>query len=147
MDAIARRLTAAYPATNKDRGFRLVSLDKSYAGIPRQAGRGLVLMLGAVGLVMLIACVNVASLMLARAVTRGRECVIRAALGASRRRLVRQLLIEHVLLFLAGGMFGALLAWWAVDSLRLLAVAGGYVPARMVSASMDGYWASACSHR
>ena len=137
LNAIARRLATAFPATNTDRGFRLVPLDKSYAGIQRQAGRGLLLMLGAVGMVMLIACVNVANLLLARAVTRARECLIRAAIGASRGRLVRQLLIEHVLLFLAGGACGALLAWWWVDSLRLLAVAGGYVPARM-AISVDG---------
>ena len=94
-------------------------------------------MLGAVGLVLLIACVNVANLLLARAATRTRECVIRAALGASRTRLARQLLSENMILFLAGGGLGCFVAWWLQDSVVALAVAGGYVPERMV-VSLDG---------
>ena len=137
IDAIARRMALEYPATNNGHGFRLVALGKSYASINRRANQGLVLMLGAVALVLLIACVNVANLLLARAVARGRECVIRAALGASRMRLVRQLLVENVLLFLVGGALGSLLAWWLVDALRLIAVAQGYVPDRLAIA-LDG---------
>jgi predicted permease len=131
LDTIALRLAAAYPATNKDRRFSLVPLEKYYAVIQPRTGYGLLLMLGAVGLVLLIACVNVASLLLARAVTRYRECVIRAALGASRGRLVRQLLVENVLLFLLGGMLGVLLARSVVGTLVALAVSEGYVPERL----------------
>ena len=88
-------------------------------------------------MVLLIACVNVASLMLARALTRGRECLIRAALGASRGRLVRQLLVENLLIFLAGGALGLIMARWSIDALHALAVASGYVPPRLAVA-VDG---------
>jgi putative ABC transport system permease protein len=137
VDAISRALALEYPATNGQRGMAVVPLDKYYLSIGSKSRQGLVLMLGAVGLVLLIACVNVASLMLARALTRGRECLIRAALGASRARLVRQLLVENLLLFLAGGVLGLFMARWSIDSLHALAVANGYVPARLTVA-IDG---------
>jgi putative ABC transport system permease protein len=79
----------------------------------------------------------VANLLLARAATRTRECAVRAALGASRLRLARQLAIENMLLFLAGGGLGCFIAWWALDMVVALAVAGGYVPDRM-AVSLDG---------
>jgi len=134
---IAARLQREYPATNKDRGFSLVPLDKYYAVIQPRARQGLVLMFGAVALVLLIACVNVANLLLARAITRSRECVVRAALGATRSRLVRQLLVENVLLFVVGGTVGSLLGGWLVATLVKLAVSEGYVPDRMAVA-VDG---------
>ena len=137
LDLLGRQLEAAYPSTNVNHRFTVIPLDKYYASIEPSAGRGLILMLGAVGLVLLIACVNVANLLLARGATRARECVIRAALGASRTRLARQLLIENMLLFLAGGELGCFVAWWALDSMVTLAVAGGYVPERM-AISLDG---------
>ena len=137
LDALGRRLESAYPSARVNHRFRVVPLDKYYASIDPSAGRGLMLMLGAVGLVVLIACVNVANLLLARNATRTRECVVRAALGASRTRLVRQLLIENLLLFLAGGGSGCFIAWWALDSVVALGIAGGYVPGRLMI-SLDG---------
>jgi putative ABC transport system permease protein len=137
LETIGRRLEQEYPATNKGRSFSVAPLDKYYTLTDRKADRGLLLMLGAVALVLLIACANVANLLLARSVTRSRECVIRAALGAGRGRLIRQMLVESVLLFLIGGSMGMLLARWSADSLLAFAVAGGYVPERMMVA-VDG---------
>ena len=137
LDALGRQLEAAFPSKNINHRFRVMPLDKYYAAIDPSAGRGLILMLGAVGLVLLIACVNVANLLLARAAARTRECVIRAALGASRGRIARQLLIENMLLFVAGGGLGCFVAWWALDSVVALAIAGGYVPERL-AISLDG---------
>jgi putative ABC transport system permease protein len=133
LDAIGRRLEREYPVTNKGRGFSAEPLARYYTLTDSKASRGLVLMLGAVGLVLLIACANVANLLLARSVARSRECVIRAALGAGRARLVRQMLVESLLLFLLGGAAGVLLARWSMDSLLALAIAGGYVPQRMTA--------------
>jgi hypothetical protein len=114
LDAIASRLEAAYPTTNKNRGARVLPLHEQFFG-------GLRLMLwtlfGAVGFVLLVACVNVASLQLQRSAGRSTEMAIRLALGATPKRLIRQLLTESLLLALIGGVLGGLLALWSVTLL------------------------------
>ena len=113
-DAIAAGLAAKYPRFNTGRLFRLVPLrDQVVRGVKDAA----LVLLAAVSFVLLIACANVASLLLARATTRQRELTIRAALGASRRRLIRYQLAESAVLAAAGGGAGILLAVWLVDLL------------------------------
>jgi len=132
VETIARRLEQAYPETNRGRAFTLVPLDSYYVSIQAKAPQGLRLMLGAVAVLLLIACVNVANLLLLRGMARSRECTIRSALGASRRRLVRQLLTENLLLFCAGGVIGLVLARALVGVMVAFGVSQGYLPPRLI---------------
>jgi putative ABC transport system permease protein len=111
VDTIGTRLAQQYPDTNTNRGILIEPTLKALVGDVRPA---LLIMLGAVACVLLIACANVANLLLARAMTRHKEMALRSALGASRLRVIRQLLTESVLLSFAGGVLGlALAVWWS----------------------------------
>jgi len=114
MHTIAARIEAQNPVTNEGLGLKVTSLHQSLAGDYREA---LLILLGVVGCVLLVACVNVANLMLARASARQKEFALRAAIGAGRWRIMRQLLIESLLLAGAGGALGFAISLWALHLL------------------------------
>src|SRR5256714_2434251 len=131
VDTIAGRLEQQYPDTNTHKGIRVESALRALVGDVRPA---LLILLGAVACVLLIACANVANLLLARAMTRHKEMAVRSALGASRMRVVRQLLTESVLLSFAGGLLGLALAVWWSD--LLIALGKQDIP-RAIQVGMD----------
>jgi putative ABC transport system permease protein len=136
---LARGLEEAYPEDNRGRTVTVVGLHEQIVEDIRPA---LLVLLGAVALILLIACANIANLLLARGAARQKEVALRAALGASRARLLRQLLTETLLLALAGGVAGVVLAQWGVDALLALsptslpAPQGVHVDARMLGFSL-----------
>jgi putative ABC transport system permease protein len=133
METIAGRLAEQYPEANRNIGIATVPLREQLAGSSRTP---LLLLLGAAGLVLLIACVNVANMLLARSFTREREMAIRASLGASGSHLLRQLLVESFVLATVGGTAGTLVGVWGYESasrlvpleVRRLMAGGGLDP-------------------
>jgi putative ABC transport system permease protein len=132
MNAIARQLEQQYPDANAGWGVYMVPLHEEIVG---KISGLLLILLGAVGFVLLIACANIANLLLARASSRQKEIAVRAALGASRRRLISQFLTESLLLAVMGGVLGLLLALWGSDA--LIALSPGNIP-RLKEVGMDG---------
>lgn len=132
MDAIASALESEYPQSNAARGVNVEPLEEALFGPIRPA---LLLLLAAVGVVLLIACVNAANLLLARRAARARELAVRTALGAGRSRLVQQLLVESALIAAAAALVGIALAFAGVRG--LLAVAPAAIP-RVNDIAVDG---------
>ena len=132
VNTIARRLTESYPDTNARRGATLITM---HDDLVKDIRLSLLVLLAAVAFVLLIACANVANLLLARAASRQKEIAIRTAVGASRFRIIRQLLTESLLLSIVGGAAGLLLALWGVD--LLLAASPGNIP-RLKEVTLDG---------
>jgi len=115
INQVAAQLRREYPIANG--GANRVNVVSLHENITGRVGWALKILFGAVGLVLLIACANVANLLLARAASRQKEFAVRAALGASRWRIARQLLVESLILAVTGGALGLLVAWWVINFL------------------------------
>ncbi|MEP6914280.1 MAG: ABC transporter permease [Acidobacteriota bacterium] len=135
MTRVAAALTGQFPEFNTGWTARVVPLREQLTGEVRPV---LLVLVGAVAFVLLIACANVANLLLARATTRQRELAVRAALGAGRARLVRQLLAESLVLAMAGGIAGLLVAWWGLSLFRAVAAERLSIQ-RLEMAGIDGW--------
>jgi putative ABC transport system permease protein len=118
MDAVTRHIAEVYPKSNKGWGARVEPLKNDF--LDRDVRTALWLLLGAVGFVLLIACANVANLLMARATTRQKEVAVRASLGASRQRLFSQFLTESIALAAMGGVLGIVLAWALLKGIMAL---------------------------
>lgn len=124
MTAIAKRLEEEYPDSNRNNGVMLIPFQEEVLGDIKPAIR---ILFGAVAFVLLIACANVANLMLVRTAGRQKEFAVRSALGASRKRIIRQLITESALLGILGGVTGSLLAIWAIHLIKRFSPV--YIPA------------------
>ena len=133
MNAIARTLAALHPDEDARRSAEVLALHES---LVRNLEPALLVLFGAVGCVLLIACANIANLLLARAASREKELAVRAAIGASRARMIRQLLTESVLLSLFGGAAGVLLAYWGI---ALVVARGPRDLPRLSQIHLDGW--------
>ena len=136
MDMIAKRLSMQFPATNAGVGIRIMPLLEN---LQEEIGPMLKILFSAVGLLLVITCVNLSGLLLARTVNRRQEISLRLAIGASRRRLIRQLLVEGSILALIGGACGLFLTPWLLRSLLLLVPEriAAYVP-NLENATVNG---------
>jgi len=133
VESVARNLAEAYPQADKGIGVAIVPMKEDIVGKVRPF---LLVLLGAVGFLLLIACTNVANLLLARSMARSREFAIRTALGASQTRVIRQLLTESVLLAGMGGALGLLISYWGTRG--VLGILPGTLP-RADEISLDGH--------